>query len=84
MSDRTTGAPRWQVTRGNPDEHELAALLAVLTATTATTATIATGTEVSAEHPVRPAVSRWADPAWQPGAPIRPGHDAWCASLLPH
>ena len=78
MSDKTTGAPRWQVTRGNPDDHELAALLVVLTAT------MTTDTEAAAEHPARPAVARWADPAWQPGAPIRPGHDAWCGSLLPH
>ena len=76
MSDKTTGAPRWRVTRGNPDEHELAALLVVLTATATAS--------VAAEHLVPAAVSRWADPAWQPGAPIRPGNDSWCASLLPH
>jgi Acyl-CoA carboxylase epsilon subunit len=76
MSDEATGAPRWRVERGSPDEHELAALLAVLAAAVS-------ARRAAVDQSGRAAVSGWADPAGQPSAPVSPGPDAWRASCLP-
>lgn len=66
--------PLLRVVRGNPDDHELAALTTVLAAAAAA----GPGTE---ERPKRP--SLWAEPSARLRRPLRPGPGAWRASGLP-
>lgn len=68
--------PSLRVVRGQPDEHEIAAVSAVLAGLTAR------GGEQQEAETAR-SRSRWADPAARLRQPLRPGPGAWRASALP-
>jgi hypothetical protein len=75
------GRPALEVVAGHPSPDELAALTVTLAAVLATRGR-ADGRAGQAGR-ARRAASKWASRSRMPGAPLRPGPDAWRRSARP-